>query len=32
MPYAGHAWIEVDAEPIGEPSAPDRPYLVLVRI
>lgn len=31
MPYAAHAWIEVEGVPIGEPSEPDRPYLLLQR-
>ncbi|MGH3569138.1 MAG: lasso peptide biosynthesis B2 protein [Pseudonocardia sp.] len=32
LPYAGHAWIEVDSHPVGEPAAPDRPYLPLFRV
>lgn len=32
VPYAGHAWIEVDGQPIGEPPEPDRPYQLLRRI
>ncbi|WP_223830465.1 lasso peptide biosynthesis B2 protein [Nocardiopsis quinghaiensis] len=31
MPYAAHAWIEVGGVPVGEPSEPDRPYLLLQR-
>lgn len=31
MPYAAHAWIEVEGAPVGEPSEPDRPYLLLQR-
>ncbi len=31
MPYAAHAWIEVEGTPVGEPSEPDRPYLLLQR-
>lgn len=32
MPYASHAWIELDGRPIGEPEHLDRPYHVLIRI
>lgn len=32
MPYASHAWIEVDGDPIGEPSTQDRPYHLLLRV
>lgn len=31
MPYAAHAWIEVEGAPVGEPWEPDRPYLLLQR-
>lgn len=31
MPYASHAWIEIDREAVGEPDH-DRPYLVLLRV
>lgn len=31
MPYAAHAWVEAEGVPIGEPSEPDRPYLLLQR-
>lgn len=30
LPYATHAWIEVDGRPVGEPAT-DRPYLLLLR-
>lgn len=30
LPYAAHAWVEVERQPIGEPN--DRPYLLLIRI
>lgn len=26
--HAAHAWVEVECVPIGEPSEPDRPYLL----
>lgn len=32
MPYASHAWIEIDGRPIGESEHGDRPYHVLVRL
>ncbi|MBV9845821.1 MAG: lasso peptide biosynthesis B2 protein [Kutzneria sp.] len=32
MPYASHAWIELDGHPVGEPEHRDRPYHVLVRV
>lgn len=32
MPYASHAWIEIDGHPVGEPAARDRPYHVLLRV
>lgn len=32
MPYASHAWIEIDGRPIGEPEHRDRPYHVLIRV
>ncbi|TWP46094.1 lasso peptide biosynthesis B2 protein [Lentzea tibetensis] len=31
MPYAAHAWIEVDGIVVGEPDTRDRPYHVLRR-
>jgi hypothetical protein len=31
MPFASHAWIELDGKPIGEPEHRDRRYHVLVR-
>jgi hypothetical protein len=31
-PFASHAWIETDGNPVGEPANPDRPYLLLLRI
>jgi hypothetical protein len=30
LPYAAHAWVEADRQPVGE--SPDRPYLLLQRI
>lgn len=30
LPYAAHAWVEAEQQPIGEP--PDRPYLLLQRV
>jgi transglutaminase superfamily protein len=32
MPYASHAWIEVDGHPVGESEHGDRPYHVLLRV
>jgi hypothetical protein len=32
MPYASHAWIEVDGHPVGEPDSHDRPYLPVLSI
>lgn len=32
MPYASHAWVEVDHQPVGEPTSRDRPYHVLLRV
>lgn len=32
MPYASHAWNEVDGQAIGEPEFRDRPYHVLLRV
>lgn len=32
MPYASHAWIEIDGRPVGEPDNHDRPYHVLLRV
>lgn len=31
MPYAAHAWIEVDGRSIGEPGPGDHPFHVLLR-
>lgn len=32
MPYAAHAWVETTLRPVGEEDAPDRPYLLLIRV
>ncbi len=32
MPYASHAWIEIDGYPVGEPDTRDRPYLPVLSI
>ncbi|MFY7065208.1 lasso peptide biosynthesis B2 protein [Nocardiopsis changdeensis] len=32
MPYAAHAWIEAAGRPVGEPAAPDRPHLLIMRV
>ena len=32
MPYASHAWIEVDGHPVQTFEHPDRPYHVLLRL
>lgn len=31
MPYATHAWVEVEGQPVGQASSSERPYLVLLR-
>ena len=31
-PCESHAWIEVSAQPIGEPDTPDRPFHVTLRV
>lgn len=31
MPYTAHAWVEVEGKPVGQPSSPERPYLLLLR-
>lgn len=30
LPYAAHAWVEAEGQPIDEP--PDRPHLLLLRV
>ncbi|MFJ7082084.1 lasso peptide biosynthesis B2 protein [Streptomyces griseus] len=31
-PCESHAWIEADARPVGEPTTPDRPFHVTLRV
>lgn len=31
MPYAAHAWVEVEGTPVGEQPEPDRPFIVITR-
>jgi hypothetical protein len=31
-PCESHAWIEADAQPAGEPTTPDRPFHVTLRV
>ncbi|WP_306368994.1 lasso peptide biosynthesis B2 protein [Nocardiopsis sp. CC223A] len=32
MPYTAHAWVEAEGRPVGEAAAPDRPYLLIMRV